>query len=80
MLCIMLSLYHNDHVAVKLEAAKGLLLYVLGDENAQSASNYHTTVSNVLSLLAKEFNATQVSSHKCVDNKDNSKFIYIRMS
>ena len=48
-------------VAVKPEAAKDLLLYILGDAEAQSASNYCATASNVLSLLAKEFNATQVS-------------------
>jgi hypothetical protein len=47
--------------AVKPEAAGDLLLYILGDEDAQSASNYHTTASNVLSLLAKEFNTTQAS-------------------
>ena len=79
MLCIVL-IHHNDHVAIKPEAAKDLLLYILGDENAQSASNYHTTASNVLSLLAKVFNATQVSSHKSIENKDNSKFMYFRMS
>ena len=48
-------------VAIKPDAAKGLLLHILGDEDAQSASNYLTIASNVLTLLAKEFNTTQVN-------------------
>ena len=77
--CILTScyhLYHNDDVAVKPEAAKDLLLYVLGDTGAQGATNYHTTASNVLSLLAKEFNATQVSLHKSMCNKNNKIYVF----
>lgn len=69
-------LYHNDDVAVEPEAAKDLLLYVLGDAGAQGATNYHTTASNVLSLLAKEFNATQVSLHKSMCNRNNKFYVF----
>ena len=50
----------NHHLAVEREVAKELLLRILGDENCRRSSNYQATSSNVLTLLAREFNTTQV--------------------
>ena len=47
--------------AVKFDLARDLLLCILGHSAAQNANHYCTTVTDVLTLIAQEFRAHQVS-------------------
>ena len=49
-----------DCTAVKFDIARDLLLYILGHNAAQNGSHYCTAVTDVLSLIAQEFRASQV--------------------